>query len=400
MIMERIEFNSEKSGENSSNPIKNGEVFDPEEKIVSVLKESKGNRVKKLKEFKEKINFQKKGLSELQRKIMDEIKENPDINHQELVIKIEPFIDKYGLSDGQISRIHEMIGEYEERHDAVLKFVSEYPDSKSACGQLFKFNPEGEVDMLVSPITIHFRFLNFTDFVRAQSDNQKKPTNEELNKYRNTNGLHLRKQSFGELEECIVLENVSGRDTEDIDRTSTHELQHAISDFYEDMVVSMMKNENPYVSGEYLWDSGERMIKSCKNENDFREGIKKFFESIKIRALSDAQSEIISWLSTGEKTEELGDIIKYYSHLKIVRKLGDDAIKNLLKFYGKEFRNIDYSGIMDEVAGEGDFYKIIDAALGAVKKAESLGMSRLEIISRIRMEQMAKWPRIIDEFKA
>ena len=406
--MERFNFQQASAVERAPiqemNPIKDGEVFDPEIEVSKILKTPTSERKNLLRQFKEKMDFQKNGLSEMQKLILREIMENPDISQRELLIKTEPFVDKFGFSEGQIERIHNSITSYESMHDAVSGFVSENPSSKQACKKLFGIEPEGEVEMMVSPMTIHFRFHDFMDFVRAKCDNpnSRLQVNKEAEQSIGINGLHFYRDSFGKLKNSIVLENISERSGEAINRTSSHELQHAISDFHHEMITGKLGENNPYAKKEeYLWDAGKQMLSSVRDENALRQGMTDYFRFAKIKAMTMAQEEIISWLSTGSPVAGMGEIIRDYSHAGNMRRIAGNTMKDLLRFYGGKFSNFNFGEIMNDIVGDEDFYSTIDSALEAVKKAKDSGISREDIIARVRTEPITKWSREINRwFKA
>jgi hypothetical protein len=381
-------------------PIKEGEFFDPDKEICKVTSAPKEERAARLDEFRERLTYQKEGLSKLQELLIDIIWNNPEIDQRELLIRIEPFIDKYGLSDKQIEEIHKIISEYDKRHMAVTDFAEKFPDSKTAFQQLFGFEPSGSVEMLISPITIHFRLQDRNDFSRARNSDSDK-SDEKIKESKYVTGTYLLRKSFNDLEKCIVIENVVGRETDIVAKTSTHELQHALSDFFEEILTERISGNNPYSKDELFFDSAEKLINSSYDDEEFKAGLEDFFKDVKNKALIVAQSEIISWYSEGESINSIAEIIRGYNHLNKWKSIAEHGLSAALrihrKYHGKKFDNVDIKQISGEIAGDEEFFKVIDSALAAILVAEDGGMRRREIISLVRAEPLTKWFRTIKQ---
>ena len=82
-------------------PIKPGEIFEPEEALKNIQKESRENRPKKIEAYKQKLAYQKNGIAELQVAILDTITKNRSASPDDLKKLADQYATQYGISPDQ-----------------------------------------------------------------------------------------------------------------------------------------------------------------------------------------------------------------------------------------------------------------------------------------------------------
>jgi len=128
--------------EETTEPLfKEGEVFDAKKRLLNLRKKYHGKEgLERLKDFKEKLNFQELGFSSIEVKLFDLIEKNPDASIDDLKKLVEDDFKKYALTKKQVKIIVDIFLEYQKKHGLIQKIVSEHTDENGKIngGTLYK----------------------------------------------------------------------------------------------------------------------------------------------------------------------------------------------------------------------------------------------------------------------
>ncbi|MGC9049164.1 MAG: hypothetical protein ACP5IX_03025 [Patescibacteria group bacterium] len=152
-------------------PIKSGEIFDPEEELKRIKKLHGREGLEEIEKYKEKLIYQKQGLTEMQDFLIQKIRENSDISFDNLNILVQDFAVKYGFSEKQKEITNDILHKYIVRHQAVDALRKKFPEDKRLFKFLFNRKPKGKIEILTGPMTFYIRCHNLEDYAWIHSQN-------------------------------------------------------------------------------------------------------------------------------------------------------------------------------------------------------------------------------------
>ncbi len=218
-------------------PINQGEIFVPEESLTVILKLPKAERQAKIKEFKEKLTYQKEGLAKIQEEIITVIQAFPDTSYNQLFERAKDMGAQYGLDWWQEEVIRLLIQKYVEKHKAVQKARKEYPNDNDLFEAVFGRQPKGRVEVSEGPMTLYFKVQNPEDYTFIFSTaflTKREPTAEEISRIQKSGGGLIKSSLLPGLEGAIIIENaVSPMPDGFPEQVRLHEEQHAITELFE-----------------------------------------------------------------------------------------------------------------------------------------------------------------------
>ncbi len=95
------------------------------------------------------------------------ITDNPDIDRESLSQLVNPFVEKNRFSADVVNRLYGYIDHYIYQHQRVENIRSTNPDLSHLCNDIFGFIPNGKVEVIYGPISVHLRFYAEEDFINA-----------------------------------------------------------------------------------------------------------------------------------------------------------------------------------------------------------------------------------------
>ena len=195
------------SRENEPSPIEHGTVFDPEKELAEIRKNIPKNilnteKFQILKEraekYEQKLIYQKEGIARMRQNIINIVRKNQDIPLAELKQSADLYAEKYGFTAEQKTETHKVLKAYETKHKAVEKIRGIFQDDACrAYGYFFKEKPEGSLEIMYGPMTIHLRCHDNTDYAWAYSSlyaegkRKNELTKDNINKALETEGANL-----------------------------------------------------------------------------------------------------------------------------------------------------------------------------------------------------------------
>jgi hypothetical protein len=376
-------------------PIKPGEVFVPEKEVREILKYKGEERKEKLAVFKEKLTFQKAGLAKVQKEIIEKIKENPDSSYKELFEEACRLGEEYGMNEEQKKIASSALEQYEEKHRVIEEVRESYPDANDLYKELFGKKPKGEVEIIAGPVTLYIKCHDLEDyeniyFQSAKKLNPRQKFDAEFKeKVDRTKGIQVSGlEDFPDL--WIAVENVTKLEMEPNSKEESksvflHEEQHAIKSLFEEAPERDLglanKTRNDFKTTE---NTGEKERVLCR-----------YFRETRKESEIYAKDEILAYYKDGT---DLPDVVQKLSKLKEEGGNYDYSEKNRNNLFlwmkeNEEIRTLTKE-VMQEVYVDG-YRELLEEATNAIKKMETAGYEKDEIITLLTYEPLAKWGKVV-----
>ena len=226
--------------------------FDPEEELKKIHSELKNLplekqseireiRHEKIKNFKEKLVFQKIGIAKTAAYLEDFIHKDPDTSFKELFKIVKENRKKYALNDKQVDIFKTSIGGYRKKHLIIEKYEKKHKNTstKEFFKDIFGFYPKGKIELIVKPITFYWKCFNFEDFCQASGFPPKEA--------KKVAGYKLGFSKIPELNGLINIENSSIsdflKDKNYSKKVQLHEEQHSIEEIFKGGDLEFQKNK-------------------------------------------------------------------------------------------------------------------------------------------------------------
>jgi hypothetical protein len=394
-------------------PIREGEIFDPNEELERVrLIHDRSERRRALEEYKDKLAYQKDGLAEMQAALIMKIRENPSLKRGQFMATVEHFGRKYGFTDEQFEAAEYIFNKYLERHAHVEQFLKRYPDNEERFKQLFGAEPKGRIEVIPGPMTIYFRCHDPDDFSRiafysrnyAGKGEDHQPSQEQKSRARSAYGVFQYYCRDENLNGAIIAENTHGIEStsEASTVTRTHEEQHAMRRF-------MHKANIEWLLINDLEEVG-------RDKKKLKSALGKAARSYFDWSLERAKDEILAYLKS-ETTDQtvvrsfiLRELMRReeeggaYDYIKRHRDmlLSDEYMRDTISVLGSA--GIDKEGIkrvmqeaVEEVFDREEYRKIIERAIDSFNKLSAeygKFFKKDDVIAIFLREPLERWPVI------
>jgi len=400
-----------------------GEVisFNPELELAKIKKEISGKDLpekrEKIAEFKKKLIEQKKCIAEIQGKLEDIIRDDPDESESFYWRRIADLAAEHRLSLGQKIDFREAIVRYVEKHRNIGKYLKKYqelypPEQPTAEGasetagprwqreffkSLFGKYPQGRMELEVGPMTLLWKCYNLDDYTLFFGGDKEQA--------KNSAGVKKNSSVLKGLEGAINAENLSsGHSRQFSEESKKHEEMHSIEEL-------LPKDSLRKLDLALGTESGFAEI-AASAARWARYGIKQFE--------APAKGEILAYLKEGNASlEYIGNCLLKpageggsYDYLHVKNKDGrdwqyliKDEFKKLIgRKCGKErAENLKnkIGALMEELLEKEyrHYHEAISRALAAVRDLSDFypGQNlRKELIALLSQEPLGKWPRLAD----
>ncbi|PIW97469.1 hypothetical protein COZ81_02360 [Candidatus Jorgensenbacteria bacterium CG_4_8_14_3_um_filter_38_10] len=380
-------------------PIGEGEIFAPKIELQKIHQAPKEEQPERLREFKEKLTYQKKGLALIQEKIIQKIKENPDAPLGQLYEWVRDLGPKYGLTNEQKEISRKLLQTYVDKHAKVRSIREQYSDDKELFKALFGQEPKGDIKVVESPVTLYFRCQDPLDYTYLHSHSFQKSkdvTNEELKAAERSAGVTLGSCLVPGLERAITAENsffvLSDYDSEQVFK---HEEQHTIKQLFKDK----LRESELLCQERELWAKFYQAIQN----NDERLATLKSYLRVRRQIISDekAKDEILAYLK--EKRMTMTKIAEYLTIPKEKGGYYDYLISDKQRFiswfaenYSDEFKKFKSTieKAVEEVYGE-EYQNLIRKSVMALQSLRETGYSKEAIIALLIQEPLSGWEKVV-----
>jgi hypothetical protein len=359
--------------------------FEPEQEVEAILASPSKKRPAMMREYKQKFLEQRVKLMEIERMLSEQIIKNPDKTKEQLINSIAGMKGK--LSAKQQEAVDNALDLYIRQHAAIRSIVGESKkkkwfgrgekvDAKKLYAELFGRRPKGKINVIIGPMSIHFRTTNPKDYYLDQTGPMKNESMKDyFGKVPRSQGVFLSAFPYPGLEDAITLENGAiikkgyslFKRKEVRKQVYIHESQHVFNALIRKSLLKSHLDSQPRAySGEEnseKSDSGAMAINNLMDSN------------IEER-ISD---EISAFFKEGYSTKQIRNMfLNKYSAYN----------------YGSEYR-FGSKNIYDDHFKK-EYVLMVENAIVAFKDLLKAGYSMDECQAFLNFEPLPKWPKAVD----
>ncbi|MBI4114532.1 MAG: hypothetical protein HY445_01665 [Candidatus Niyogibacteria bacterium] len=387
-------------------PIVPGEVFNPYSARHSILTAPTKERREKLKEFKEKLAYQKIGLAVMQEKIVEEIRSHPDESSQTLSQYAQAFEKQYGFTSDQIELIEQMIETYASAHQQVKDVRKKFPNDSDLFQAMFKVQPKGNIEVIEGPLTLYFRCHDLEDYTIIYSGVWRRSrgiTDLDIQEANSTGGVSIGRVPVNGQSCFVIAEKAEGQSFQDAQSILAHEEQHAIKQLFDD-------NEFDFDQSRPQW---AKMIEAVENNDEDREfWIKQCLRDDRHFLERYAKDEILAFMKQENNFDsDYPQLVNQGIYNVLTRPVSRGGIYDYFgdpRFGDIKNRNIDavVRGVGEELRPEvermakevfeSEYHAIIKNSLDAYMTLKEKGFTLEQITAILLKEPLSKWQRVVD----
>lgn len=385
-------------------PTRNPDDFDPNDSLEDLRNLSHEERKKQLPIYKKKLERYKFGVAEMQKKLIEAVRNDPDIQVSNLHEIVDGFAKNIGLDEVGVLYAMCAIDKYKKTHAAIAKVKKESSDDLEIFKKLFGFIPEGSIQIRTGPLTIHVK-LNVSDYARVytgtfnNTDVVSKKNMERVNK---SSGAHVNKCLIPELTGAVTIEKISSRNpTKDENSTFDHEEHHALSDLFE-------------TDHQHTFSRLYPIVPKFTYEQKKAELIR-YLKEIRIRSEERAKEEILAYLKGKSDPKRVyASLTRSKADGGLYDYLDVDRVRISTEFFRTELKQKGYlrnmpvkdnesedealasvmNELMDQVFGV-EYKKLIRESIESAFGLKEKGMSEEEIIGLLIHEPLNHWKKLI-----
>jgi len=371
--------------------------FDPKVELEKLKKCPRKTKTEKLAEYKNELIKQKEGIAEIQMDLEKQIRENPDLNQEELM--------KTVLAKAPLALFQETLNKYVERHQAVRKARKKYPRDKKLFKACFGKEPEGFVEIMERPANLHFRCDNLADYawiykLKFLEPKQKQNiTMSDIKSANKTGGFLLARDCLLPSLNCAISVERAGLQTTDrlkSEKIIKHEEQHSIYKLYKEQQIRNSIERiltEPEIRKKINQELGDK--KSPKILVDYLRTIREDFENF-------AKNEILAFYKSGDLFFEAIDYLLmpkglfdyFYQNKKYIQKILQNRLTpETVERHKKEIERILKQVFVDE------YHQELFDNVYAIRALEKMGKSRNEIIYLLITEPLSRWGKLVERIK-
>jgi hypothetical protein len=218
---------------------KEGEIFDVHEEFANLKNYHGEEGIGKVKEFKEKLRFQRLGLASMINNLLKSLENNDNLNKDELISLLQNDIKKFALNEEQIEALAMSVDEFILENKNIKKVTNLCRDKEGGVladklyEQIFGKLPEGEMKVIINSYSIYFQPGDNRDFCYVASEAYKK--RRELNEddmvfAKISAGLKLDDYPKKNLNGLIAIQNATLFNNPQVSKNiMTHERRHIVN---------------------------------------------------------------------------------------------------------------------------------------------------------------------------
>lgn len=188
--------------------------------VVGILRDgddaAKSDVRERIAAFRAELENQERVLADLTQELEDTISKNPDISLEELWDKVAKAAPEGRFNSRILDRLYNVVDGYVVRHSIVEHYRQTYPDDRKLIQQALGFVPEGEVEVIATPISFVFAFKGNRDYAAAVHERPHEHLTGNMRERANlTGGYALQRVQNPGLDNLIIIVNDSYADFED-----------------------------------------------------------------------------------------------------------------------------------------------------------------------------------------
>lgn len=371
------------------------EPFDPEVELEKVRKSSKEARAEKLKNYRKELMHQKEGIAEIQGDLEEKIRKNPDSDQKELMNIVLAEAPTYRLSEKQLGLFKRTLHRYIYRHQKINITERQYPDKNELFNACFGKYPEGDIEIIKSPITVFIRCHNIKDYAWIDAGKYlKSPKKTKLKKseIQSVVGVHahvVHKCLVPSLNNLIAAENARSITRAQNMPSLKHEEQHIINKLFEKQKLETPKiknfKENPSLNK--LTSYLRFLRKDWIDEPHAKNEMLAFYKQGNY-TLKNIKKELLKSKKEGGHYD-FYDIYKDDIEKEIKDRLESKVVKKNKTFINKKLQQV----FIDE------YEQSVTKALRAINNLEKIGKSKKEVLNLIVTEPLTGWHKLVKRIK-
>lgn len=398
---------------------------------------SREQRIEKIKDIRETLNWFRKELAQRESKIIRQISEQPLMSEDTFRGLVHEIFSDFPLNDRQQEQLGDIVDTFCLRHETVIEMRQQFPNDNDLFTELVGVPPMGEVEIITTPISFYIRAQDKRDYTKIyhlgnvdwSCVDMTLPEIREQFKYMhqaaNRSGgvkiyaaLHDSLKGGG-----IIAENAdSSYFVGSQKRTFIHEHQHALHTFFDEKVERICDDE--YFSQRAAWISDN-------NPEQLRALLQECYESRLLRIEKYAKDEILAYYQDSTMLNDIPRILtdpdglynyfersaSYYTHIPFISLLDHpdyqsgfvenvDSIevwRKRIKILEEdiEFRNEKIAAYVPEIAHKvfkESYYQHLYAAMESIKQLEKTGLARSVIVRLLTHEPLHAWSKLVRHY--
>jgi len=383
------------------------EPFDPEAELKNLRYGDKETRAERLKKYKEELIKQKEGIAEIQEDLEKQIRENPDLNQEELMKTVLAKAPEYRLSENQLDLFKKTLNKYVIRHQAVREARKKYPYNQELFKACFGKEPEGGIEIIELPASLHWRCHGLRDYAWIKQQkfslppDQQKLTRTDLKLADSSGGCLVLSCLMPSLSNAITVENAEKKPIESprAQAVLQHEEQHSIYRLFKEQLIRGSVNQlfkNPLT---------QKLLIEELSRNQKPDFLLACLRSEREHIFNKVKDEILAYYKGIRPLEYIKEMLlrpsmeggsyDYFYHAKdyLENALKERLTPEIFKKNKKNIEKILCQVFIEEYADE------IIKAINSINKLEKLGKSQKEIIYLLITEPLSRWDKLVQRMK-
>ena len=359
------------------------------------------DRKEEVERIKQKLNYQKYGLAQLQYTLIKYAKFYKSEGSAGDIREIaDVFIDKYGLHKEHTDLFEASLDTYQKRL-AIMRDIRRNWNGAGIFQELTKRRPEGKIFIEYGPVSVHLSFTNDTDFAYFYEGKQVvQNSNSIMKDSESVAGAHF----VNLWEGAVTFEKLSSSEGDLSVRI--HEEQHAINDLFDPLRERFFKDEVTASLVEKIRNDRWKM----DNANRF---IRRYYRMMMERALIKAKDEIFASFESDRFTDDYKDEGIEYTKSLFLKKASEgglydyfsdenDQLKDLPAHFSEHSKiRVLVKQTLQDIKSEVidcEYPAIIDAAYHAYLKLRESSLSYVTIRGMLTTMPLDEWPRFTEDF--
>lgn len=367
-----------------------GDTFDPKRELERITSGRESYLYEEVEDFKKRYEFQTYGLAVLENDIVATLEGDLRTTKETLLIMLAERAGGLGLTSEQQILASSLIGEFMNRHVAVMDVYDRNGGLGWAVyGEVFGKSPVGEVEVYAGPSVLYFRCHNDEDYALIYSqkymNDEKTVDVTDVTRANNSGGVSVPQALNPSLAGAIIAENAHGRPYDEVaDSVYQHEKRHALNRFF----LERGRSLNTFYE-----------MKNAKTPEERQYKMRQYMRFIRSESESRAADEILAYSSTGESPERIITTLTarsadggLYDYFQEQRDNPEDMEEFLAKVLGEQSREDIREGI--KLVFVDEYKKELERGLESIRRLSTRDYTMQEIASILGRVPLTDWTKI------
>jgi|GEM_PF-6549959 len=270
-----------------------GEIFSPSLELKEIMKKPHAEREIALPLFKEKLEYQKIGLTNLRESLLTKLSTQPEMTQADVDKEIMAYANVCGFDNNQLADIAGITDRFLAKRDQVAALKKQHIDEQTGelnATTLFKavmgYEPTTKVEAVMGPVSVCFIVKDTAEFKKAVKE--EKPIGDEA-----------KGRIIAHVEGDPTLDNMVLVVSTDDPGIITHEIQHSINEPFLRLVDQAAGDKS----------SLEERLQKAKDDEERRIIVNSHVRRVRDLRLVGMQDEIFAFTKQGMKGEAIKHIL-------------------------------------------------------------------------------------------